>query len=272
MKTLLLDADIIAYQAAAVNETNIDWGDGVTSHDADLDAAKDTAAFTIQGIKERLEADAVIVCLSDDFDNFRKRIEPTYKANRKSERPSLLYQLKDWLAACYDTARRPGLEADDVMGIMATEPHDGRRIIVSADKDMLTIPGFLYRPHLPDARVQHVTEAEADRYHLFQTLTGDATDGYPGCPGVGPVVAARALNTLTGVESYEHTFASGPRKGTSETRWRPALKRTKWEVVLSLFEKAGLGAPHAVKQARLARILRHTDWDGTAPILWKPGV
>jgi hypothetical protein len=42
--------------------------------------------------------------------------------------------------------------------------------------------------------MHEITEAQADRFHMIQTLTGDVTDGYPGCPGIGPVKAEQILN------------------------------------------------------------------------------
>lgn len=270
MRRLLIDADLMAYRAASACQRNYDWGDGVTSVSTDIKAAKRQLKDLIDGWVHKLDADAVTVCLSDDFDNYRKDVDPEYKGNRREvERPRVLYALKDWLAQTYPHDRRRRLEADDVMGILATEPTDEERIIVSQDKDMKTIPCLLYRPFLDKPEVEVISREEADRFHLYQTLIGDAVDGYGGCPGVGPVAAAEALDTLTGVESYEHEFTRGPRRGTKETRWRKIRMDTAWDVVVSLYKKAGLTAQHALTQARLARILRHGEWNGR-PVLWTP--
>src|SRR3546814_21036801 len=75
---------------------SIDWGDGVQSLAADFKAAKKAARDTIDELVERLKASEIVVCLSDDFDNFRKDIYPEYKNNRKSSvRPEHLYDLKE---------------------------------------------------------------------------------------------------------------------------------------------------------------------------------
>ncbi len=79
------------------------------------------------------------------------------------------------------------------MGILSTHPTkiQGKKIIVSEDKDMRTIPGWLYNPGPnKDIEPKYINEFEADRYHLYQTITGDSTDGYKGCPGAGPIRAA----------------------------------------------------------------------------------
>jgi DNA polymerase-1 len=46
----------------------------------------------------------------------------------------------------------------------------------------------------------------------------------------------------------------------------------RWPIVLEAFLKAGLTEQDALTQARLARILRFSDWDNETkqPILWSP--
>lgn len=272
LRTLLIDADILAYSAAASNQTIVQWDEGAEPSVAtDRDAAERQIADAIDKLMADLNADDYLLCLSDDFQNFRKDVWAQYKGNRKTvERPVMLYDLKEWMADNFPHDRRRKLEADDVMGILATEPGSGEdRIIVSADKDMQTIPGLLYRPQ--EGKVRWIDPEEADRFHLMQTLMGDATDGYPGCPGVGPDKASSALDERYGWAPHEHIFRAGPRKGTSETRWEKVDMDDPWKIVVSHFYKAGLTAHDALVQARLARILRWTDFDGKRPILWKPG-
>jgi DNA polymerase-1 len=269
-RTLLIDADILAYQAAASNQTVYDFGDDGTQVVADFKAAQRHAKETLDYWVSALDAKDFIICLSDDVTNYRKRISTTYKSNRsKTERPVHLYDMKDWLAETYHSWTIPTLEADDVMGILSTTPHSGDRIIVSEDKDMLTIPGLLYRPHEAAPRVISVTPEQADRYHLYQTLIGDATDGYPGCPGVGPAKTAAILDDLMGWEPSTHVFTRGPREGQSETRWVAKQYTTRWDAIVSVYHKAGLKESDALVQARLARILRHDEYNGR-PILWEP--
>lgn len=274
MKThLLIDADLMAYRAAAGTQTNFDWGDTGTSVTTDIEKAKLQLRDQIDKWMDELEGDGFTICLSDDFRSFRKEeIDPTYKALRADvERPLILYQLKDWMRERFPSELRPRLEADDVMGILSTEPgHAGERIIVSQDKDMKTIPGLLFRPFDDKPEVQEITTEEADRFHLWQTLTGDAVDGYPGCPGVGPIGASFAITENIGVESYYHTFTRGPRKGLEEKRWRKHEYPTTWDAVVSLYEQAGLTYSDALRQARLARILRWNDQRNWRPILWHP--
>ena len=119
------------------------------------------------------------------------------------------------------------LEADDLLGILGSS--DANTVIWSADKDLLTIPAY----HLIDGRVVEIDKEEADYHFYVQSLTGDATDNYKGCPTVGAVKAERILN--------QH--------GAS------------WETVVSTFEKHGLSEEVAIENARLARILRDGEYN-----------
>lgn len=268
---LLIDADLIAFRASAFNQQKFDWGDGVVSQWADFKAAKRQARDEIEGYMEKLDGDKLTVCLSDDIENYRNDILPSYKGNRTGERPEYLYDLKEWLYERYPSARWPRIEADDLMGVLASEPGTGEeRIMVSSDKDMLTIPGLLYRPHLEDPQVEETSLAEADYYHLFQTLTGDATDHYAGCPGVGPKRAKHALDNLTGVTPVRREITRGKNKGEIRTTWEECQYSTRWEVIVSLYAKAGLGPRDALVQARCARILRYGEWENNRPVLWLP--
>lgn len=272
---LLLDADIFCFQIASAVEKEIDWGDDLWTLHSDLSDARERLDATVDSLKAELEAEEVILCFTDG-ENFRKSVLPTYKDNRKNTRKPVAYKaLVDYAKEAYPTYTRPTLEADDVMGILATWPAfrpGKRKIIVSEDKDMKTIAGaWLYNPakdHAP-----HLTSPQdAERYHLEQTLTGDTTDGYSGCPGVGPEAAREILDAPFGWERYEHTFKSGPRKGTSETRWRRREVATVWEAIVDHYVKAGLSEAVALQNARCARILHASDYNFATkePILWSP--
>ena len=132
----------------------------------------------------------------------------------------------------------PRLEADDVMGITATDPlHFHKPIIVSIDKDLRSIPGRFFNLGKPDEGIQEISIEDADYWFMMQTLMGDATDGYPGCPKFGPATAAKAL------------------KGV------PKTIKDMWPVVVAAYEKAGFGEDYALLMARMARILRDEDYD-----------
>lgn len=136
---------------------------------------------------------------------------------------------------------------------------------------MRTIPSYIFNP-AKDSKPYRVTTEEADRWFYAQSIAGDKVDGYGGCPNVGITTALQHLDERVGYESYSHTFKSGKRKGESEVRWRKVNMDSDWDIVTSFYAKAGLGEDYALKQARVARILRAEDYefDKQQPILWRP--
>lgn len=227
-RTLLVDGDIVAYKAATIAETPIDWGDGVwTLHAHEKDVIGSMEEFMSKIIDES-GCDEVITCLSGD-NLYRKDVAPYYKENRKGTRkPMLLNFAKKYLADNYNGKVEDRLEADDLLGIIGSSDKT-KYVIWSADKDLLTIPAY----HLLDGKVVEVDEDEADYWFLYQTLVGDSTDNYKGCPTVGAKGADKLLQD----------------KGTT------------WETVVDAFASKGLGEEVAIENARLARILRDGEYD-----------
>lgn len=251
MSVALIDADVVAYQVAVRNQEDFDWGDTGSSRVVHHERARQSADETIAELCSAAGCDTAVVCLSDPNRNWRKELEPTYKGNRKeSEKPELLLWAKQYLENEYRSAWRPRLEGDDVMGIMSTSPtalKSVRTVIVSVDKDMRTIPGLLYNPNQPDLGVIEVSELDADRFHMWQTLVGDTTDGYPGCPGIGK--SSEFADEVIGADRDEL-----------------------WDIVLHAYAVKGLTEDDAIHQARLARILRFGEYcSKTQKVrLWNP--
>ncbi|QQM14016.1 exonuclease [Rhizobium phage vB_RleA_TRX32-1] len=249
-RTLLIDADVVAYVAASSLEVATDWGDGYWTWHVDEFEVQKKVKQIIDDTMEDLKGDSCKLCLTDSLGNFRKSVLATYKGNRSNiKKPLVLMKTKQWMIDELGAYFRPGLEGDDCMGILATMKGTDERIIVSIDKDMKTVPGKFCRYTDSKAKIVEYSEKEADYWHLYQTLMGDATDGYPGCPGIGPKKAEAILGPID-----EFDLAEG------------------WARVLAAFEKAKLTETDALTQARVARILRACDYDfkKKEPILWQP--
>jgi DNA polymerase I len=249
MTTLLVDGDEYLFKACAACEQEIRWDD--QNHVLFSNEVKAWSVFEemLGRLQERFNTERLTLCWGSS-PYFRTEIEPSYKAGR-ARKPLCYALLRERCSDQFDTASFRGLEADDVMGILATSPKRrsmedvmGKCIVVSQDKDMQTLP----ITHWDGEHLTTYSEAEADYFHMYQTLIGDKTDGYPGCPGMGPVKAKKALEPDT------------------------ELDRPDWLKVVNAFEAAGLTEADAIKQARLARILRWSDWDSKEkkPILWQP--
>lgn len=249
-KTLLLDADVLCHQLAYSNTSVFAYGD-VMVETISPEKAKNDCEHIIISLKETLGADMVLLCLSDRGRNFRKDFDPTYKSNRTTERPTLWHTIREFIESRtmeYPVIHLPRLEGDDILGILMTQPGVlDTRIMVSIDKDMRTIPGRLYNPQKPDLGTIPISQQDADLFWMTQTLTGDAVDGYPGLRGCGPKRAKVILDGLVELEEM-------------------------WTAVLQAFADKGHTADHALNQARLARILRHDDYnrDTGEIILWTP--
>lgn len=245
---LLLDGDIIVYRFAAEGQTTVDMGDGDPIVHFDVAMSIRNCNRYIDHLVERFNAKGYVICVSDK-DNFRKDVASTYKEARKDkEKPKGLGAMRGWLMEHPQARVRPRLEADDLQGILSTDPKfypQHRKIIVSIDKDMQQIPGWFFNPQ-KDVEPRLISEEEGDMFFYTQVLTGDPVDGYKGCPGIGPKKAERILKD-----------AEDP-----------------WAAIVETYEAKGLTADDALVQARQARILRYTDYDHKKkePILWEPPV
>ena len=270
---LLIDADVLAYKAASSVETACEWEPGYWTWHCGESEVKAKIEDEIAAYMDHLEATSYTLCLTDDH-NFRKDVLSTYKSNRKAvKKPLVLKAIREWLLEEHEAFIRPGLEGDDVMGILATWPKfkkGMKKIIVSIDKDMKTIPGLYCRDLT--SPLMDVLPIQADQWHLIQTLAGDPTDGYGGCPGIGLDRAIKAIEGMTKLVPYEHEVTRGPRKGELETRYNEEETDSLWEVVLSRYQAAGLSEEVALEQARVARILRASDYNFKKKevILWTP--
>lgn len=253
----LIDADILAYQAASSAETPVDWGDGMWTLHAFEDEAKANFTRTLEKILDKTEATEVTLAWSDSS-NWRKDVYPMYKSNRSTTRkPMLLKFIREWAMSQYFSVSTPTLEGDDVMGILATDPSlSGKYIICTIDKDLKCIPGVHY--NFGDDTTFEINTHDANKWHMYQTLTGDSTDGYPGCAGIGPKTAEKILTAAL-------------EEGTPWAR-TDDLVNLFWKHVVKAYEKAGLTEEFALSQARIARILRHSDFDKTnnEVKLWTP--
>lgn len=237
---LIIDGDILFYKAACVAQGDVDFGD-VKAAWADEDEAIRSFDQQLDAIVGRRNFEKILIAKSDDKVNFRKELYPDYKANRKSlKKPQLLGFIKEYAADKYEVLERPRIEADDIVGIIGSDP-SAKVLMQSGDKDLMQIPGF----HLVDGKIVEVTDDEGELWFLTQTLTGDTIDNYKGCPGIGPKKAEKILDC----EPEE-----------------------RWSRIVEAYESKGLSEEDALLQARLARILRWGDYrmKDSKVKLWTP--
>lgn len=261
---LVVDGDILLFRSCAAVEKEAVF-DRTHILYSDFEDAKCVLEEMVHELEEQANTDDIVFALSDK-ENWRRNIFKEYKGNRKgSRKPLCYYDLEEYAKSHWDNITLKGLEADDVMGIMCSRENHA---IWSLDKDLMQIPGL----HLIDDEIVEVTKEDGDRFHLYQTLVGDVTDNYGGCPGIGPVVANAFLDEPYVVFQETKELKSGKNKGELRTQWAKQPTDNVWEGIVSLFNKAGLTEQDALIQARVARILRDGEYDFEKERvrLWKP--
>lgn len=249
VKTLCIDGDILVYQTAAALQVSACWGNDIWTTWANAAEGKASVHDQLLAFQDHFKPEEIIIAFSSPS-NFRYEVSPTYKANRKGKpKPLIYHDVVDWCMQNWKCAKWKNLEADDVLGIIATSKDVyGDCMILTKDKDLRGIPAtWCNMADLDDIR--EVSQEDADKWHMVQTLAGDVTDGYAGCPSIGIKTAQKLLaDTVT----YEEM----------------------WPLVVETFKKKGLSEDEALISARLARILRHEDYDfkkGQVK-LWTPPV
>lgn len=208
---LIWDADTMAYISA--------W----SAEGQDVSQAYWNAENAIEVLSARVNGLPMTLYLTGDS-NFRYKIFPEYKANRKSQpRPTHLQAVKDYLVAQHNAKISNDVEADDLCGIdqVQSNQQGEETILYHIDKDLDMIPGKHMNPGIirgevliREEREYIVSPNDAIRHFYRQLLIGDPSDGIKGAPGIGKVKAERILEGLTDPkELYE---ACLPHYGSDE--------------------------------------------------------
>ena len=235
---LLIDADFIVYKSCAAAETEVDFGSDVILVTSNFSDALSATRRELTKIRDQFGSFTPLILFFSDTVNFRKKILPEYKGHRNRKKPCGYKRVINQLKTEFEVIIMPELEADDAMGVYATQ-HPGN-CIVSPDKDMKQIPGKLY--NLDEQFT--VSKESGAAWHLTQCLSGDQTDGYGGVPGIG----VKRAETLFNKEGYS------------------------WKTVIKAFTDKVLTEYDAILNARLAKILTIDDYDTTKQEvrLWTP--
>lgn len=176
---VLVDADIVAYRCAATVDSTME---------------KDVAFYRmdvlLQQILEATESDSRELWLTGS-DNFRKQVNPDYKANRKDTvPPCYLQDCREYLITNHGAKVSHGCEADDMLGLGQTDD----TIIATIDKDLLMIPGKHY--NWVKMTISDVPYLDGLKHFYKQMLIGDRSDNITGVNRVGPVKAEKYITPL----------------------------------------------------------------------------
>lgn len=198
--------------------------------------------------------DAARIFLTSSADNFRLRLafSDVYKGTRKAEKPPFFYEMREHLLKVHGAILANGDEADDLMSIAQWDAHReflaetgnefdigspehrafSNTCIVSADKDLMIVPGWHLIPgnepcwveplgHLDLQRKPNGTikglKGSGLKFFYAQMVIGDNVDNYKGIPGKGAKFAFDLLNHCKDEKSlymavlgaYKAKFGSG---------------------------------------------------------------
>lgn len=219
----LLDGDIILYRSALSVEQRMytaytssgepvassprkkdleDYEFSYLTYDAYIDEgdwedAKKNAQSLIDRIRSRTESYDNYTIYITMGNNYRKDVDPEYKANRTSK-PILYKYMLDYMLTLPRVESVWGQEADDALGINQRAD----TVICSIDKDLKMVPGNHYN-FIKDEWFK-VNRDEGIRFFYKQLLTGDRTDNIFGVHGVGDKRADKILqDAKTESEMYD---------------------------------------------------------------------
>lgn len=244
----LIDADSLIYKTCFAIEDKVIWNEpeylaGLEPPDIEyhtnIPQCKTTIDGLINGILLSVDADDNLLCISGEG-NFRLDLPIDYKWNRKDSRKPLGYEeVRQHLKDKYNVVECDGMEADDYV-VWYRNNHDDC-ILCAIDKDVLKQATGVHFNYLTGEEVE-TTEKEAIFFAYYQTLTGDSSDGYRGCKGIGPAKASKMLN-----------------------KKMPPIAM--WCVVVQAYEEKGQTYEEALYTMRLANM---RQFDGKKIVLWEP--
>lgn len=222
----------------------------------------------------------LIVCFDLPVATFRHEAYIAYQAHR----PTADQELKDQIAIVKETVEATGIpiytaagfEADDVIGTLALQATQNNKhkaenkidevIIVTGDRDIMQLVDdkkgiMVYAPikGISNARLlkeQDVKEyfgVNPDKIIDYKALMGDASDNYPGVPGIGPKTAQGLLEKFGTLEKIYRKLEVGggpPSQGSGEARKLEGFPD-------SVTEKLKAGRDSAFLSQHLATIAKH---------------
>ena len=185
-------------------------------------------ANSIFKIVKEEKPDFLAVAMDCREPTFRHKMYDLYKANREAMPEELVSQLShiDEMIKNMNIPiiRKPGYEADDIMGTLAKHAtqQEIHTYLVSGDKDLMQVVSDSVKLYTPGSRFKPTTvygpkEVEEkwgvtpDKMIEFLSLLGDSSDNIPGVDGVGKKTAAKLLmeygnteNILKNIDSIKN--------------------------------------------------------------------
>ncbi|AIM51246.1 putative 5'-3' exonuclease [Lelliottia phage phD2B] len=236
----LLDGDMVPYIIGyTISEmtlvramTRVKSGQVATIEDTpECKAACDRVNGLLNSWVFSADCDAARIFMTSSADNFRLRLafSVPYKGTRKAEKPPFFYEMREHLLKVHGAVLAEGDEADDLMSIAQWDAHReflaetgnefdigspehrafSTTTIVSADKDLMIVPGWHLIPGEEPKWVEPLGELHLHyssggklkgikgsglKFFYSQMVTGDTVDAYKGIPGRGAKFAYELLH------------------------------------------------------------------------------
>jgi len=186
-------------------------------------------------ILEEENPDYLVVAFDTSHPTFRHEMFKEYKGTRKGMPEELVEQIplmKEVFNAMGVTIiEKPGYEADDILGTLATRAENAGLAVslVSGDRDLLQLASEKIKIRIPKTK-RTGTEIEdyyakdvLDKYQVtpkefidLKGLMGDQSDNIPGVPGVGEKTGTKLIIQYHSIENlYDHVDELKPGKVTS---------------------------------------------------------
>lgn len=162
--------------------------------------------------KEDTDPDQLIMCFDDpdSTSEYRKSLWPSYKANR-DEKPPHYYGLLRVLISYFRESRISTFlapEADDLVYTIARQAaswNGNEVVIMSGDKDLFSAidrrtsvlwwgRSFEARELVDEISCHAIIGVAPNLVPDYKSLSGDHSDNYPGCKGIGHVTALKLIN------------------------------------------------------------------------------
>lgn len=178
--------------------------------------------------------------------------QPTFRHQEfigyQAQRPQMDNQLKDQIKRVRQVVKTlnipvfasPGFEADDVIATLAYQAQKKQllTIIVTGDKDIMQlvnpktkvyapVKGFAQAQLFGAKEVAELLGVKPSQIVDYKALVGDASDNYPGVPGIGPKTAVLLLS------QYQDLATIYKNLGKIKPRIAQLLKEGKQSALLS---------------------------------------
>ena len=220
----LIDIDSLFYLASyKLDEPEFVEKCGLSNEDADTiigslaEIAMDRVENMLNDILLDIENDENNITITSQEiyvtackNSIRKQLSPEYKSNR--ERNAIVDCLRNLYIFKSDAVFHDEYEADDLVADRAKDLGVGNYILVTMDKDIQQIGGFIYnfyrKPSKKDEQgnviesyprkgLSYIAPFEGAKFLAKQMIQGDACDKIGGLPRYGQAKASKIIDPIT---------------------------------------------------------------------------